>query len=193
MTRGYGFANLACAQLGLGNTRRAADLAEAAIDIAEELGEPNLEVQARLYQAMCHLRMAEAPRVERAVSALLDGELPVSNDQHAQALTIRAQARLDNREAAAALADIERAELLRDDLGSMPEGELELFSVLERALRANGRHADADRAAWRREERVDAVASRISDESARARYLLAAQRLTLLTGAVGSDSSAMDD
>jgi hypothetical protein len=88
----------------------------------------------------------------------------------AYSYAIAAFAHLREGEIESALSCSEAALALRDELGGVDEGEVEIFLARARALEQAGMADEAATVATRADERMEELAGRIADENWRARF-----------------------
>jgi tetratricopeptide (TPR) repeat protein len=167
---GYALANLGYALTMQRRPDEALSVLRDALALAEQIGETRLGMSVRLYRvrALAAVDSAEALREARLVA----DEAERSGLDGLRVLALAAAAT-----AALALDDASAIDLSseamagRDRLGSLEEGEAELFVTHARALRAAGREEEARACIARGRARLEEVAALITDPEHRRQLL----------------------
>lgn len=168
----YALLNLGWALIGQGRAGDALDVLGQADVIANANHDARVTAMIRVYRA--HALAArgdaasavdEARRAAEAAAALKHAEL------EAIALGTAAHAELRRGDPAAALLLAERADEIRRTVGSMEEGEADIFLARAEALAAVGRAREAEAVRGAGAARLQDLASRIADPDWRRRFL----------------------
>ncbi|AKF03633.1 serine/threonine-protein kinase PknK [Sandaracinus amylolyticus] len=182
LTEGYALANLGYALGALGRGADAVVALDGAITIATAIGDLHLEQAARLYALRARLHAGET-QVADALEALA-GQTHGDATLEANARALASRARLERGELEASLQLAGDALSIRDAVGSVEEGEGEVFLAAVRALEANGYVEEARAVRARGRARIEELAARIVDAGWRRSFLerIAEHRALVGTG-----------
>ncbi|UJR83892.1 serine/threonine-protein kinase PknK [Sandaracinus amylolyticus] len=169
LTEGYALANLGYALGALGRGADAVAALDNAIAIATAIGDLHLEQAARLYALRARLHAGETG-VAEALESLAD-QTHGDATLEANARALASRARLERGEPDAALQLAGDALSIRDAVGSVEEGEGEVFLAAVRALEATGYVDEARAVRERGRARIEELAARIVDAGWRRSFL----------------------
>ena len=166
----YAQLNLAYAQLGLGKVDDALSALRLARVFASTLGEHRLRAWVDTYEAKALRAQGQLAKAEQAAAAATRASVGLG-DVEVVAAVVSAGALLDLGRLDDAIVQGQRANELRQGLGTLEEGESELLALQARLLEAQGRLADSAEA-WRRAERwLNTNADAIGDPELRQKFL----------------------
>lgn len=165
LMEGYANLNLAYARIEMGKKLEALEALDHAARIADATNEARLTVFERIYRARA--RIGEPGCAVDAEQVALEAEQRQLPGPRALALTVAARAHLEDRRPDEALACSRAALSLRDDLGSLEEGEADIFITHAEALTSCGQTSKATGVLERGRERIKELGSKITDRDVR--------------------------
>jgi tetratricopeptide (TPR) repeat protein/energy-coupling factor transporter ATP-binding protein EcfA2 len=181
LVEGYATANLGYALMHQGRIQEACAEFDRALMLADDTNESVLRMVIGLYR--CRAQLAQSPTRD-----IIDAAQGVADEARevglaplaALALSVASSAALINQDVEFALRLAQQAMAIRDELGGVEEDEADLFLAYARALESSGA-MDAARAVRQRgKERIQAIASGITDSQLRSGYLSVPENAELL-------------